>query len=268
MPRLPLIFALLACAGIAQAEIRTQEIPYKAADGTALVGYYAYDDAIEGKRPGVVVVHEWWGLNDYAKRRARDLAELGYSALAIDMYGEGKNTEHPADALAFMQAALKDAPAAKARFLAGLDLLKKQPQTDATKLAAIGYCFGGKVVLDAARQGVPLAGVVSFHGALASATPATKGSVKAKVLVEHGGQDSMVTKADVAAFKEEMDKAEADYRFVLQAKAKHGFTNPDADRLSHAGHGSEKGPDIGYSKVADENSWADMQSFFKDLFPR
>lgn len=268
MPRLSLLFALLAFAGIAQAEVKTKELHYKAADGTALVGYYAYDDAIEGKRPGVVVVHEWWGLNDYAKRRARDLAELGYSALAIDMYGEGKNTEHPADAAAFMQAALKDAPAAKARFLAGLDLLKQQPLSDNSRLAAIGYCFGGKVVLDMARQGVPLAGVVSFHGALATATPATKGSVKARILVEHGGQDSMVTKADVAAFKDEMDAAEANYRFVLQPKAKHGFTNPDADRLSHAGHGSEKGPDLAYSKVADENSWADMQGFFKEIFPR
>ncbi|MBI6618222.1 dienelactone hydrolase family protein [Pseudomonas corrugata] len=258
-----LAVVLLALTCASHAAIQTQEIPYTSADGTKLVGYYAYDDAIKGPRPGVVVVHEWWGLNDYAKRRARDLAGLGYSALAIDMYGDGKNTEHPKDALAFMQAALKDGKAASARFQAGLDLLKKQPQTDPDKLAAIGYCFGGKVVLDAARQGVPLAGVVSFHGALVTNTPATPGSVKAKILVEHGALDSMVTEDNVTAFKSEMDKAGAKYEFVSLDGAKHGFSNPDADRLSHGEHG---GPDIGYNKEADEKSWADMQKFFKKIF--
>ncbi|WP_271407622.1 dienelactone hydrolase family protein [Pseudomonas sp. Q1-7] len=266
MSRFALLLALLLGAGLARAEIKTTEIPYKGPDGTALVGYYAYDDAIAGQRPGVVVVHEWWGLNDYAKRRARDLAALGYSALAIDMYGDGKNTEHPADAQAFMQAALASAPAAKARFLAGLDLLKAQPQTDPKKLAAIGYCFGGKVVLDMARQGVPLAAVVSFHGVLAAANPAKPGAIKARVLVEHGEKDTLVPMASVKAFKQEFDEAKADYRVVIQPKAKHSFTNPDADRLSHAGHGSEKGPDLGYSQVADENSWTDMQALFEEVF--
>ncbi|CAH0320111.1 Carboxymethylenebutenolidase [Pseudomonas sp. Bi130] len=261
--RVLLALVLLAVIGVSQAAIKTQEIPYQSADGTKLIGYYAYDDAIKGPRPGVVVVHEWWGLNDYAKRRARDLAGLGYSALAIDMYGDGKNTEHPKDAMAFMQAATKDSAAASARFQAGLDLLKKQPQTDPAKLAAIGYCFGGAVVLNAARQGLPLAGVVSFHGALATNTPAVPGSVKAKILVEHGALDSMVTAENVTAFKTEMDKAGADYKFVSLEGAKHGFSNPDADRLSHGDHG---GPDIGYNKAADEKSWADMQAFFKKIF--
>lgn len=165
--------------------------------------------------------------------------------------------------MAFMQAAMKDSDAAGARFQAGLDLLKKQPQTDPDKIAAIGYCFGGGVVLNAARQGLPLAGVVSFHGALATKTPATPGSVKAKVLVEHGALDSMVTAENVAAFKREMDKAGADYQFVSLEGAKHGFSNPDADRLGHGDHG---GPDIGYNKAADEKSWADMQAFFKKIF--
>ncbi|WP_417695924.1 dienelactone hydrolase family protein [Pseudomonas sp.] len=258
-----LAVVLLAFSAASHAAIQTQEIPYTSADGTKLMGYYAYDDAVKGPRPGVVVVHEWWGLNDYSKRRARDLAGLGYSALAIDMYGDGKNTEHPKDAMAFMQAALKDGKAASARFQAGLDLLKKQPHTDPDKIAAIGYCFGGKVVLDAARQGVPLAGVVSFHGALVTNTPATPGSVKAKVLVEHGALDSMVTPDNVTAFKSEMDKAGADYTFVNLEDAKHGFSNPDADRLGHGEHG---GPDIGYNKQADEKSWADMQKFFKKIF--
>jgi dienelactone hydrolase len=258
-----LLGLLMLFSSLSFAAIKTQEIPYESADGTRLIGYLAYDDAIQGRRPGVLVVHEWWGLNDYAKRRARDLAGLGYAALAIDMYGDGRNTEHPKDALAFMQAATADAAASKARFLAGLDLIRAQPQTDAGQVAAIGYCFGGKVVLDMARQGVPLLGVVSFHGALAPAVPATRGSIKARILVEHGEADSMVTPGQVAAFKEEMDNADADYQFVSLPGARHGFTNPDADRLSHAGHG---GPDIGYQKEADENSWADMKSFLEGVF--
>lgn len=260
-----LALALIGAASLAQAAVQTREIPYQDADGKRLVGYYAYDDAAEGKRPGVVVVHEWWGLNDYAKRRARDLAGLGYSALAIDMYGDGKHTEHPADAQAFMAAALKDPSAAAERFDAGVELLKLQPQTDREQIAAIGYCFGGKVVLDAARRGEALAGVASFHGALVTNTPATAGSVKAKVLVEHGASDSMVTAEQVEKFKEEMHAAGATYEFVSIPGAKHGFTNPDADRLSHGEHG---GPDIGYNKAADESSWADLQAFFKKIFTK
>lgn len=251
---------LLGCSTLAHAQIQTEEIPYTAADGTRLVGYLAWDDAVQGPRPGVLVVHEWWGLNDYAKRRARDLAALGYSALAIDMYGEGKNTGHPEDAKAFMNEALADPAKAKARFVAGLDLLKARPQTNASQLAAIGYCFGGKVVLDMARQSVPLAAVVSFHGALVTATPATPGSVKARVLVEHGAADSFITPEQITAFKAEMDQAGADYRFVELPGAKHGFSNPDAD--AHKGHGL----DLSYSKEADEQSWADMQALFKQVF--
>jgi len=258
--RTSLLGLLLAFSTLAHGEVQTQDIPYQSADGTRLVGYYAYDDAIAGKRPGVIVVHEWWGLNDYAKRRARELAALGYSALAIDMYGEGKNTAHPKDAQAFMQAALADTAVTKARALAGLELLKGQPQTDAGKLAAIGYCFGGRMVLDMARQGLPLAGVVSFHGALVTKTPATPGSVKARILVEHGAADSFIPAAQIAAFKAELDAAGADYRFVSLPGAKHGFSNPDAD--AHQAHGM----DVAYQKEADERSWADMQAFFKELF--
>ena len=262
--RLPLLASLLLASPLSQAAIITAEIPYQGSDGTQLIGYYAYDDAIEGKRPGIVVVHEWWGLNDYAKRRARDLAALGYNALAIDMYGDGKHTEHPQDAQAFMAAAMKDPAAAAARFDAGLELLKLQPNTNKHQLGAVGYCFGGKVVLDAARRGVDkLDAVVSFHGALATQKPAQAGKVKAYVLVEHGAADSMVTQDQVNAFKAEMDAAKVNYQFVNIPGAKHGFTNPDADRLSHGEHG---GPDIGYNKAADESSWADMQAFFKQVF--
>ncbi|WP_296230063.1 dienelactone hydrolase family protein [Pseudomonas sp. UBA4617] len=261
--RVLLAVTLMCSAALAQAAVQTREIPYQDADGNRLVGYYAYDDAVEGKRPGIVVVHEWWGLNDYAKRRARDLAALGYNALAIDMYGDGKHTEHPADAQAFMAEALKDPKAAERRFDAGIELLKLQPNTNKHQLGAVGYCFGGKVVLDAARRGEKLDGVVSFHGALATQTPARPGVVRADILVEHGAADSMVTPQQVAAFKAEMDAAKVNYQFVSIDGAKHGFTNPDADRLSHGEHG---GPDIGYSKAADESSWADMQAFFKKVF--
>lgn len=251
---------LLACSATSQAEIQTRELHYRAADGTPLVGYYAYDDAIAGKRPGILVVHEWWGLNDYAKRRARELAGLGYSALAIDMYGEGKHTRHPADARAFVQAATANADSARVRFLAGLELLKAQPQTDVTKLGAIGYCFGGKVVLDMARQGVPLAGVVSFHGTLVTQKPATPGSVKARILVAHGDADSFTSEQDIAHFKQEMRRAGADYRFIRYPGAKHSFTNPEANTYA------KQGLDLGYQKEADERSWADMQAFFKEVF--
>jgi dienelactone hydrolase len=258
--RYRLLGALLAASTLAQAEIQTREIPYTAADGTRMIGYHAYDDALDGKRPGVVVVHEWWGLNDYAKRRARDLAALGYSALAIDMYGEGRQTDHPKDAMSFMKAALADADAAKGRFNAGLDLLRQQEQTDSARLAAVGYCFGGKVVLDMARQGVPLDGVVSFHGALATATRATPGSVKARVLVEHGSEDSMISDEDVGALNVEMVKAGADYQFVSLPGAKHGFTNPDADAQQ------KNGLDVAYNEAADKRSWADMQRFLEETF--
>ena len=258
-----LALTLMCSAALAQAAVQTREIPYQDAEGKRLIGYYAYEDAVQGKRPGIVVVHEWWGLNDYVKRRARELAALGYNALAIDMYGDGKHTDHPADAQTFMAEAMKDPKAAERRFDAGLELLKLQPNTNKHQLGAVGYCFGGKVVLDAARRGEKLDGVVSFHGALATQTPAKPGVVRAQILVEHGAADSMVTSQQVEAFKAEMDAAKVDYEFVSIEGAKHGFTNPDADRLSHGEHG---GPDIGYNKAADESSWADMQAFFRKVF--
>ncbi|SDN91754.1 dienelactone hydrolase family protein [Pseudomonas jinjuensis] len=259
--RLFTVLLLLGLAFGAQAAIQTREIPYQATDGTQMIGYFAYDDAKAGPRPGVLVVHEFWGLNDYAKRRARDLAALGYSAMAIDMYGSGKVGAHPEEARGFMQEALKNAHSAKARFDAALELLKQQPQTDRTRIAAIGYCFGGRVVLDMARQGAPLAGVAAFHAPLGTNTPAQAGVVKARVLVEHGGADKLVPADQVAAFKAEMDKAKVDYKFVVQPGAKHSFTNPDADS-AHQHHGL----DVAYDKTADEKSWADLQAFFKEIF--
>jgi len=258
-------YFLLSCLAIfslpALAEIQTREIPYQSADGTALVGYYAWDDSIKGKRPGIVVVHEWWGLNDYARRRARELAQLGYAALAIDMYGGGKHTEHKAEAMEMMHGVASHSKISMARALAGLDLLKAQAEVDAKRVAAIGYCFGGKIVLDMARQGMDLAGVVSFHGVLATSTPAQKGKVKARVLVLNGEADQFIPAADIAATQKEMKNAGVDFTFVNYPGAKHAFTSTDADRL-----GKENGMDIAYSADADKASWKKMQDFLRQLF--
>lgn len=251
----------LFCSGSVLAEVQTREIPYKSADGTSLVGYYAFDDSIKGKRPGIIVVHEWWGLNDYARRRARELAELGYAALAIDMYGEGKHTMHAGEAKEMMHSATSDSKVAQARAQAGLDLLKSQPEVEPRQVAAIGYCFGGKVVLDMARQGMDLAGVVSFHGVLATATPAEKGKVKARVLVLNGEDDSFIPKADIEKFKKEMQSAGVDYSFVNYPGAKHGFSSVDADRLA-----KENNLDIAYNAKADKASWKKMQQFLRSIF--
>jgi dienelactone hydrolase len=241
------------------AAIKTEPVTYSAGD-TALRGFLA-TTATQESRPGVLVVHEWWGLNDYIRRRARMLAELGYTALAVDMYGDGRVADNAADAGALMTAVVNDRKAAEARFAAAYDLLKAQPGTDGDRVAAIGYCFGGAVVLHAARLGLPLRGVVSFHGALGSMHTPTPGGVRAKILVCHGADDSLVPDSDVAAFKREMDQARADYRFVAYEHAKHGFTNPEADT-----NGKKYGIPLAYDAAADQRSWQDMREFLGRVF--
>lgn len=254
-----LVLSLLIASG-AQAALREQTVEYSAGD-TRLRGYLAWDDAKGLKQPGVLVVHEWWGLNDYARQRAKMLAELGYTALAVDMYGDGKSSEHAAEASAFMKSVLERADIAKQRFLAALQFLREQPNVDVGKIAAIGYCFGGSTVLNMARQGVELAAVVSFHGNLVTDTPAKPGSVKAKVLVLNGAADGFVTPQSIADFEKEMALAKADYRVVNYPGAKHGFTNPDADRLGKANQ-----LDVAYDAEADRLSWTAMQELFDSLF--
>ena len=241
-------------------QIHTEPVTYAAGNAT-LRGYLATDTTKHGTRPGVLVVHEWWGLNDYIRRRARMLAELGYTALAVDMYGDGKVADNPTDAGALMNAVLADRDAADGRFRAAYELLRSQPSVDPDRIAAIGYCFGGAVVLHAARIGMPLRGVVSFHGSLGSFHTPAPGSVKAKVLVCHGAGDSLVSAAEVAAFKAEMDQARADYRFVAYPNAMHGYTNPDADAA-----GKKFGFPIGYDAEADRRSWQDMTEFLARVF--
>lgn len=243
-----------------QAKVITQNIDY-AVDGTSLKGYLAYDDKFQGVRPGILVVHEWWGHNDYARKRARMLAELGYTAFALDMYGEGKTASHPKDASRFSGAVKKNLPLAKARFLAALGQLKSHKKTDKSKLAAIGYCFGGGIVLEMARQGIDLKGVVSFHGSLTTSQPVRVGQVKARLLVLNGAADPFVKPQQIAAFEKEMRAAKVDYQFINYPGAKHAFTNPAAD-----GFGKKFGIPLAYQKDADLQSWQAMQAFFSKIF--
>jgi dienelactone hydrolase len=241
--------------------IKGEEVTYQAGD-TTLKGYIAWDADREGPRPGVLVVHEWWGHTDYVRKRARMLAELGYTALALDMYGDGKQADHPEDAMKFMQETISNMDVAKARFMAAYDLLKAHGTTDPNHIAAIGYCFGGAVVLHMARFGVDLDGVVSFHGSLGTEVPAKKGEVKSKVLVLHGADDSMVPPEQVAAFKKEMEAAEVDYTFVEYPGAKHAFTNEAA-----TANGERFKLPLAYDAAADEQSWAEMTRFLERIFP-
>ncbi len=258
-----LILGLLltfALSTTAFAEVESSVVSYEAY-GIVLKGYIAYDKDVAGARPGVLIVHEWWGHNDYVQKRARQLAELGYVAFAIDMYGGGKSTKHPDQAGEFASQSMANMDLYKAKFVAAHDFLKTHEAVDPEKIAAIGYCFGGSTVLNMARMGVDLDGVVSFHGSLASSVVPEPGAIKAKILVCHGADDSMIPAEHVAAFKKEMDVAGADYTFMSYAGATHSFTNPDADRI-----GKEFGIPLGYSEEADKKSWQDMQDFFDKIF--
>ncbi len=257
------VLFLIGCAQGAPAAVIGQEISYQAGED-ALKGYVAYDDSIQGKRPGILVVHEWWGHNDYARKRADMLASLGYVALAVDMYGDGKKAQHPDEAGAFMKEATANSEVYKARFMAAHDLLKGNEFTDANRIAAIGYCFGGSTVLKMAMAGADLKGVVSFHGSLGLPDQLpVKDQVKAKVLVCHGGDDQFIPAEQVAAFKQALDDAGADYTFNVYEGAKHSFTNPDADALA-----AKFGMSIAYNAAADNQSWEDMQGFFKGIFQK
>jgi dienelactone hydrolase len=255
-----LISLLLVASTSLQAAVVGEEVSYQAGD-TTLKGYLARDAAVQGKRPGILVVHEWWGHNAYARERARQLAELGYVALAVDMYGDGKTADHPDDAGKFAAAVRNNLPLMQARFEAARAFLNSQPDVDPGQNAAIGYCFGGGVVLAMARSGADLDGVVSFHGSLGGGGTTAPGSVKARILVANGADDPFVTEEQIAAFKAEMDAAGADYTFVDYPGARHSFTNPDADAF-----GERFGLPLAYDAEADADSWAEMQAFFQSLF--
>jgi dienelactone hydrolase len=257
-----LLVSAWSCPAAAKPAIEGKTVTYSA-DGVAMKGYLAYDRNITGARPGVLVVHEWWGLGDYARKRARMLAAMGYTALAVDMYGGGKQAMHPDDAGKFSSELMKNFDTAKARFMAALDYLKKQKTVDPGRIAAIGYCFGGGIVLNMARQGVDLKGVASFHGSLAAVAPARPGMIKARILVLHGADDKFTTPEQIEAFKQEMKNAGADYQFISYPGAMHSFTNPDADNYAR----KYKMP-LGYNAKADKESWAELTKFLEAIFKK
>ncbi len=260
MKKLYLLSFIIIFTVTLNAELVNKEVNYSAGN-VVMKGYLVYDDSFEGERPGILVVHEWWGHNDYARKRANMLAELGYTALAVDMYGDGKTADHPKDAGQFASEVMSNIDNAKKRFRAAYDLLSENETVNKEEIGAIGYCFGGGVVLQMARFGFDLKGVVSFHGSIATKSPAGKGDVKSKILVCNGAEDSFVTEDQIKKFKKEMDNAGVDYKFVNLENAKHSFTNPEADKFAE-----EFGMNIAYNKAADEKSWKLMKSFFNEVF--
>ena len=249
------IITLLASTG--QAKLISKNIEYR--DGDAVMeGYLVYDDAKQGKRPGVLVVHEWMGLGPYAVKRADQLAELGYIAFAADIYGKGIRPKDTAEAGQFAGKYKADRALLRSRVNAAFTVLKNQELTDPVKTAAIGYCFGGTTVLELARSGTELSGVVSFHGGLDTPAPQDGKNIKGKVLALHGADDPFVKAQDVAAFQDEMRNAGVDWYFVSYGNAVHSFTNPDA------GNDPKKG--AAYNEKADKRSWKAMKSFFKEIF--
>lgn len=237
-------------------KLKEENITYTG-DSITMNGYVVYDENKEGPRPAVLVVHEWWGLNDYPKMRARELAKLGYMAMAIDMFGDGKQGNDPKEAMALVGPFYGDPQMAKRRFDAALEKLKTYTQTDQSKIAAIGYCFGGTQVINMAKLGDDLKGIVSFHGGSLSAVPANKDLLKAQILVCHGGADSFVPQSDVDQFKKQMDSIGAKYDLKVYEGATHAFTNPAATEA-----GKKFDLPIAYNAAADTASWNDMKAFF------
>jgi dienelactone hydrolase len=249
------LLVLLVAAVATPAAVQTKKVTYK--DGaTECHGFLAWDDAVKGPRPGVLVVHEWWGLDDYARKRAEQLAGLGYVAFAADMYGEGKTVNHPKDAGEMAGKVRANVDAWRKRATAALETLTAQPQCDKTKLAAIGYCFGGSTALQLAFAGTDLKAVVSFHGALPTPSDAEVKQTKAAILVCHGADDTFIPEAAIKAFRAALDKGGAKYEFVAYPGARHSFTVPDAGK-----HGLDG---LKYDTAADEDSWKRMQKLFAE----
>lgn len=244
---------------IEQIKLMGKEVTY-ATDSTTMKGYLVYDDAINGKRPGVLVVHEWWGHNAYTRQRADMLAELGYTAMAVDMYGDGTQALHPEDAGKFSGMVMQNMPEAQARFDAALNLLKGHPSVDADQIAAIGYCFGGSVVLTMANAGKDLDAVAAFHsGVQLPIMPGEK--LKAKVLVCNGAADPFVSQESVAAFTKAMDSIGADYKYIAYEEALHAFTSKDADSL-----GKKFDLPLAYQEKADKASWNELLDLLNETF--
>jgi len=241
----------------ALAVMHADRVTYNDGD-TELAGYLYWDDAFSGKRPGVLVVHEWWGLNDYAKLRAEMLAEMGYVAFAADMYGDGKVTRHADDAKGWMQQITANVDAWQRRALLALEQLRAHPKVDPEKTAAIGYCFGGATVMQMAYAGADVDGVVSFHGSLPPAGPGQAEKIRGRVLIAHGAADSFIPAERIKAFTEALEAADVDWEMDIYGGARHSFTNPYAEGYGMAG--------LAYDEAADRRSWARLLRFFEELF--
>jgi dienelactone hydrolase len=247
---------VLGVAPLAQAEVKTKVVDYTY-DGTNLKGYLAWDDAVQGKRPGVLVVHEWWGLNDYARKRAEQLAGMGYVAFACDMYGEGKTTQHPQEAGQMAGEVRKNLKTWQGRAQAGLKILQDNEMVDAKKVAAIGYCFGGSTALQLAYTGADLAAVVTFHGALPIPNAEQAKNIKSKILICHGALDSFIPEETIQKVRAALEEAKVDYHMVYYSGAVHSFTVPGADKVGMKG--------IAYNEAADRRSWKEMQDLFAEV---
>lgn len=248
---------LLACSAFSEAALRTETVEYTH-DGTVLEGYLAYNDSIAGRRPGVIVVHEWWGLNDYIKDRAKQLAKMGYVVFAIDMYGKGVRAKTAEEAGMLAGMFRSNRQLMRARANAGLEVLKKNVMVNNDYIAAIGYCFGGGTVLELARSGADIKGVVSFHGNLDNPNPADAKNIKARVLVLHGGSDPYVTPEQVMSFWKEMQGTNALWQMNVYSGAVHSFTNPAS--------GSDPSKGVAYNERADNSSWEALKLFFSEIF--
>jgi dienelactone hydrolase len=250
-------FLVLICAMTVRAAIQTKTVEYKQGD-TTLEGFVAYDDAIPGARPGVLVVHQWMGLTDYERKRAEMLAQLGCVAFCADIYGKGVRPQNTQEAGALAGKYKSDRQLLRARVNAGLDALRQQPLVDPKRIAAIGYCFGGTTVLELARSGAELNGVVSFHGGLDAPDPTDGKNIKCKVLVLHGADDPFSSPKDIAAFENEMRNGDVDWQLVEFGGAVHAFTQ------WNVGNDNSKG--AAYNKRADKRSWEYMKLFFAEIF--
>jgi dienelactone hydrolase len=249
---LALVFVLPVSAAV-----RTKSVNYEY-DGQKFTGMLAWDDAKTGKRPGVLVVHEVWGLNDYAKQRAEKLAAMGYVAFACDMYGDGKQSSHPEDAFKFMAEAKKNEETWRGRANTALKVLRDHELVDSTNLAAIGYCFGGATIMQLAYTGADLKAIVSFHGGFPPPTAEQAGAIKCKVMICHGAQDPLIQESAMQGIRKSLDDAKVDYEMIYYGGAMHSFTVPDAEKSGIKG--------LAYNAAADRRSWRDMQDLFREVF--
>lgn len=248
--------SLLICASAVFAEVKVETVEYKAGD-TVCEGYLAYDTAQNGPRPGIVVVHDWMGNGPFSKKKAEDLAALGYVAFAADVYGKDIRPKDAKEAAGLAGKYKNDRALLRARVTAAFDVLKANPKVDPKHIGAMGFCFGGTTVLELARSGADVVGTVTFHGGLSSPTPADAKNIKGKVLVLHGADDPYVNAEEVAAFKKEMDDAKVSYKFIAYPGAVHSFTNPAA--------GTDNSKGAAYNEAADKASWTEMKTFWSEV---